>query len=179
MKLRLVTGGARGGKSRYAQDVAWRSGGAHVTYVAVARASDPEMARRIARHRSARPREWTTLEAPRHADHAVLAATSPTVVLDCLTVLLANAVADLEPATEIAALEVMEAEVDGLLEAAATRTGLLVVVSNEVGFGVHPETAIGRWFRDGLGLANQRVALVADDVVLMVAGIPIPVKGSV
>ncbi|MGH7575329.1 MAG: bifunctional adenosylcobinamide kinase/adenosylcobinamide-phosphate guanylyltransferase [Longimicrobiales bacterium] len=177
MRIILVTGGARGGKSRYAQERAWALGGSAVTFIATADASDDEMARRIERHRAARPSDWATIEAPRDAGRAVLAAETDVVLLDCLNVLAANALTGRDAArSEIDALAAIDAEIDGLLSAAASRDGLLIVVSNEVGFGVHPPTALGRWFRDGLGIANQRVATIADEVVLMVAGVPLHVK---
>jgi adenosylcobinamide kinase/adenosylcobinamide-phosphate guanylyltransferase len=177
MRLAVVTGGARSGKSRWAQDRALALGGDHVTVVATASAGDEEMARRIARHRAERRPTWTTIEAPREAGRAVGRATTDVVVLDCLTVLLGNTI-DVATAArgEDAALAAMTTEVDGLLAAARTRTGTLIVVTNEAGLGVHPPTEIGRWFRDGLGTANQRLVAAADEVVLMVAGLELRLK---
>lgn len=177
MRVILITGGARGGKSRYAQERALALGGSAVTFIATAGAGDDEMVRRIEEHRAARPAGWMTIEAPRDAGRAVLAAKTDVVVLDCLNVLAANALADRDTASsEVRALAAIRAETDHLVAAATGRDGVLLVVSNEVGFGVHPPTALGRWFRDGLGAANQQVAAIADEVVLMVAGVPLHVK---
>lgn len=176
MRVTLITGGARGGKSRYAQERALALGGSAVTFIATASAGDDEMARRIEEHRAARPAGWMTIEAPRDAGRAVLAAQTDVVVLDCLNMLAANAISGRAAGSEVDALAAIGAETDGLLDAAASRDGALLVVTNEVGFGVHPPTRLGRWFRDGLGAANQRVAAIADEVVLMVAGVPLHVK---
>lgn len=178
MRIHLVTGGARGGKSGYAARLATRIGGEDVTFIATARASDEEMARRIARHRAERSKDWATIEVPVGADRAVRAAATEVVLLDCLTLLTANALEAAYPDGEEAALRAMREEAERLIAAARGRPGRLIVVTNEVGFGIHPETAAGRWFRDGLGTANQLVAQAADDVVLMVSGIPVAVKAS-
>lgn len=179
MRVILITGGARGGKSRYAQERALALGGSAVTFIATASAGDDEMVRRIEEHRANRPAGWVTIEASRDAGRAVLAAQTDVVVLDCLNMLAANALSGLAAASsEVDALAAIGAETDGLIAAAASRDGVLLVVSNEVGFGVHPPTPLGRWFRDGLGAANQRVAAIADEVVLMVAGVPLHVKNG-
>lgn len=177
MELILITGGARSGKSRHAEQTALRLGGGAVTYIATAAAGDDEMERRIAEHRARRPAGWITLEAQSGAGDAVLAAPTGVVLLDCLAILASNALLAAEQEGERAAVAAVLGEVDALLEAAARRRGTLIVVSNEVGFGVVPPSALGRWFRDALGLANQRVAAAAREVVLTVAGIPLVVKG--
>jgi adenosylcobinamide kinase/adenosylcobinamide-phosphate guanylyltransferase len=176
LRLILVTGGARGGKSRYAQARAADLGGDRVTVIATARSVDAEMERRIARHREQRPVAWTTVEAPRRVGDAILAARTDVVLLDCLSVLAGNALADARPQDEGAAMDAMRSETDGLLGAVQRRDGTLVVVTNEVGFGVHPPTSLGRWFRDGLGEANRRIAEIAHEVVLMVSGLPVSLK---
>ncbi len=177
MRLEVVTGGARSGKSRWAQARALALGGEDVTVVATATAGDEEMARRIARHRAERRATWTTIEAPREAGRAVGRARTDVVVLDCLTVLLGNTIDAATTARgEDAALAAMAAEVDGLLSAVRARDGTLIVVTNETGLGVHPPTEIGRWFRDGLGIANQRLAAAADQFVLLVAGLELRFK---
>lgn len=179
MRIYLVTGGARGGKSRYAVEVARRIGGRDVTFVASASASDEEMARRIARHREERRAlGWRTIEAPVEAHRAVRAAETAVVLLDCLTLLSANAMSSVYREGEDAALHAMRDEAEQLILAAQERTGTLIVVTNEVGFGIHPETNAGRWFRDGLGIVNQLVAAAADEVTLMVSGVPVTVKSS-
>jgi adenosylcobinamide kinase/adenosylcobinamide-phosphate guanylyltransferase len=179
MKIHLVTGGARGGKSRYAVELAGRIGGKDVTFVATANASDEEMARRITRHREERRASgWATIEAPVAAYRAVRSAETAVVLLDCLTLLSANTMASAYAEGEEAAICAMRDEAEQLVAAAGDRPGTLIVVTNEVGFGIHPETTAGRWFRDGLGIANQVVAAAADEVTLMVSGIPVTVKPS-
>jgi adenosylcobinamide kinase / adenosylcobinamide-phosphate guanylyltransferase len=145
-----------------------------VAFVATAEALDDEMAARIARHRAERPRDWLTVEAPRDllAVLATLRGRADVVLVDCLNVWVANLLGD-KP-------DMADADVDGhvaALEATAAHPGFhLLCVSNEVGWGVHPETPLGRRFRDVLGLVNQAVARAADEVVLMVAGCPVVVK---
>ena len=178
MKLILVTGGARGGKSRYAEARAKALAGDAVTYVATARPVDDETRARIARHRAMRPAAWRTVEAPSTAASAIAEATTDVVLLDCMTLLSADALEHPTPPNEEAAVEAMAARADQVLAAAAGRSGVLIVVTNEVGFGVHPASEIGRWFQDGLGRVNQRLAAASDEVVLMVVGIPMTVKAA-
>ncbi|HEX7051913.1 MAG TPA: bifunctional adenosylcobinamide kinase/adenosylcobinamide-phosphate guanylyltransferase [Longimicrobiales bacterium] len=183
MRLILVTGGVRSGKSRYAADLAARLGGDAVTFIATAAAGDTEMAERIARHRATRPAAWTTLEAERNAAAALRAAATDVVLLDCLTLLASNifltaAAADGAPAEhrEALARDAVEAEIRELLDATRERDGTLIIVTNEIGLGVVPATELGRWFRDAMGEANQRVAAAADEVVLLVSGLPLVLK---
>ena len=182
VRLILVTGGARSGKSDYAERRALELGAEAVTYVATAAPGDDEMARRIARHRDGRPRGWRTVEAPRDAGAAVCAAATDVVLLDCLTLLASNALLSVAgrdggEGAEDAAQAAVVSEVDALCAAAAGRSGTLLVVTNEVGLGVVPPTPLGRWFRDALGAANRRLAAAADEVVLLVSGVPVHVKG--
>ncbi len=174
--LILITGGARSGKSAYAECRAAELGGGAVTYIATAEARDVEMERRITRHRAERPASWTTIEAPRGAAAAVHDAATATVLLDCLTLLASNALLAAEPDGEDAALAAVAAEVAGLRDAVLARDGPTLVVTNEVGMGVHPPTALGRWYRDALGRANARFAADAAEVVLMVSGIPVRIR---
>jgi adenosylcobinamide kinase/adenosylcobinamide-phosphate guanylyltransferase len=165
----LVLGGARAGKSAYAVARA-AVVGERVTFVATAEAGDPEMAARIACHQADRPPRWNTVEAPLALAEAVagLEGKADAVIVDCLTLWVANLLArrpDL-PDREL----LVEAE--RLADLGQRRLFGLVLVSNEVGWGVHPETALGRRFRDALGLVNQAVARAADEVVLLVAGCP-------
>jgi adenosylcobinamide kinase/adenosylcobinamide-phosphate guanylyltransferase len=176
MKLILVTGGARGGKSGYAEARAKALGGDDVTYIATARPIDDETRARIARHRATRPAAWRTVEAPSTAAGAIAEAATGVVLLDCMTLLSADALERPSPPNEEAAVEVMVARADQVLRSAAARSGVLIVVTNEVGFGVHPASEIGRWFQDGLGRVNQRLAAAADEVVLLIAGIPLTIK---
>ncbi|MCZ0936318.1 MAG: bifunctional adenosylcobinamide kinase/adenosylcobinamide-phosphate guanylyltransferase [Gemmatimonadetes bacterium] len=176
MELVLVTGGVRSGKSRWAQGEALARGGEEVTVIATAEAVDDEMRDRIAAHRRDRPAGWHTIEAPARAGEAIVAAGTDTVLLDCVTVLTGMAIGRSGADAEAAALGAMAAEIDGILDARAARTGLLIVVTNEVGWSVHPPTALGRWYQDGLGIANQRLAAAADRVVLMVSGLELRLK---
>ena len=175
-RIILVTGGARSGKSSWAEARAAEIGGDAVTYVATAQAFDDEMARRIARHRADRPQAWTTVEAPLEAAAAVANAATPTVLVDCLTVLASNALLAVEARGEDACLAAVQAQARALRDAALAREGTTIVVTNEVGMGVHPPTALGRWYRDALGRAHALVAASAEEVVLMVSGIPVRIK---
>jgi adenosylcobinamide kinase/adenosylcobinamide-phosphate guanylyltransferase len=175
-RIILVTGGARSGKSAWAERRAAELGGDSVTYVATAQALDEEMVRRIARHRQDRPQAWTTVEAPTDAAEAVAAAGTATVLVDCLTVLASNALLAAESGGEEACLAAVHAQAEALRDAALAREGTTVVVTNEVGMGVHPPTALGRWYRDALGRANALLAAAADEVVLMVSGIPVRIR---
>ena len=168
----FVLGGARSGKSRFAQKIA--SGYANVTFIATAKPSDPEMELRIERHRKSRPASWQTLEVPLDLDLAISGIQDPTQlgVIDCLTVYLANVMSKTQ-GKESAIREYIER----LCSALGKVRSPVILVSNEVGSGVHAPTATGRLFSDLLGELNQQVAALADNVILMVAGIPIPIKG--
>jgi adenosylcobinamide kinase/adenosylcobinamide-phosphate guanylyltransferase len=178
--LTLILGGARSGKSAFAQRQAARLGG-RVLYVATAEAGDDEMAARIAAHRTERPAAWMTLEAP-HRVGAAIRQTTPAdvVVVDCLTLLANNVLvplADSVPAAE--AETALLVEIDALLAAYHASDAEWFVVSNEVGLGLVPDNPLGRLYRDALGRANQRAAAAADNVILMVAGLPLAVKGRI
>jgi adenosylcobinamide kinase/adenosylcobinamide-phosphate guanylyltransferase len=176
--LTLILGGARSGKSTHAQQLAQEHGGDDVLFVATAQALDDEMAARIAAHRAGRPAAWRTLEAPRHVGETISQAGSCGVVLvDCLTLLVSNAVVALPESASVAEAETAAlAEVEDLI--AAYRRGMAswIVISNEVGLGLVPPYPVGRAYRDALGHANQRLASEADEVLFMVAGIPMKVK---
>jgi adenosylcobinamide kinase/adenosylcobinamide-phosphate guanylyltransferase len=168
----LVLGGARSGKSRFA--VSGLGGRARVVYVATAQAGDEDMAARIARHQAERSPQWTTVEAPYELVPAIsrALAASDAVVVDCLTVWVANLM--LRGDTDEAILK----EADGVAALAASPRVELRIVSNETGLGVHPPTVDGLRFRDLLGVVNQRVAAAASRVVLMVAGLPHMLKDT-
>jgi adenosylcobinamide kinase/adenosylcobinamide-phosphate guanylyltransferase len=170
----LVLGGARSGKSRYAQQLAEQS--RHVVFVATAKASDEEMRAKIERHRKDRPEEWPTVEEPVDLPKvlAEYELKSEVIVVDCLTIFAANL---LEAEGEDN--DAIERSVEALCEALRTAQCTVVLVSNEVGSGVVPAYAVGCRYRDLLGEINQKVARVADDVVLMVAGLPLALKGHV
>ena len=165
MSLTLVLGGARSGKSRYAQGAAEalaRERGIVPTFIATGEAGDTEMAERIARHRADRGGGWRTVEAPLALAEAVAALTAQDdAVVDCLTLWLANAMA----------AEVGHAErVAALPAALAASPARLWVISNEVGWGIVPDNPLARRFRDEAGLLHQRVAALAAETLLVVAG---------
>lgn len=169
MTSTLVLGGARSGKSRYAEGLG-ESFESRI-YIATAEALDGEMAERIARHRGDRGAGWTTIEAPAALAEAVREGTREGrfVLVDCVTVWLGNLMhhgIDHEP------------HVGALCEAVRATKGRLVIVSNEVGQGIVPENAMARRFRDVQGIANQRLAAVVDEVVFVTAGIPAVLKRS-
>ena len=148
--ITLVLGGARSGKSALAER---RAGSGPVTYVATAVAAD--MPERVAAHRARRPQAWTTVETEDPV--GVLDTAGGTVLVDSLTAWVARA-----PDFRV--------DVEALCRSLSGRVGATVLVSDEVGLGVHPSTEAGRRFRDALGLVNQAVAAVADEVLLVVAG---------
>jgi adenosylcobinamide kinase/adenosylcobinamide-phosphate guanylyltransferase len=188
--LILVLGGARSGKSTYAEALALTLG-RQVLYVATAEALDDEMRARVAAHQAGRPADWHTLEAPLNVGTALTArlaaAEADVILLDCLTLLVSNAILSATGSEESGgpdapepnlgrAWVAVQAEVDALLEASRRLGVHLIVVSNEVGLGVVPPYSLGRTYRDCLGRANQAVARIADRVVLMVAGLPVDLK---
>lgn len=158
--ITLVLGGARSGKSLVAERLATQSG-ASVTYVAtITLKGDAELAARIAEHQLRRPAEWTTLECGDELAR-VLRETSGTVLVDSL-------------GPWLAALPAMDANAGELCAALKDRVHDSIIVSDEVGWGVHPESTEGRMFRDKLGSLNQAIAAVADHVLLVVAGRVLP-----
>lgn len=181
-RLILLLGGARSGKSTYAENWA-QAHGERVLFVATAQAFDDEMRDRIARHQASRPANWDTLEAPLNTGAAITAACAAvaydTVVVDCITLLATNALLNLpEDADQSAVDAAIIAEIDALIATYQATTATWLIVSNEVGMGVVPPTRLGRFFRDGLGRANQRLAMAADEVLLLVAGLPWALKRS-
>lgn len=173
----FITGGARSGKSGFAEQLARDRGGA-VTYIATAAAGDEEMQARIAEHRERRPAGWRTIE----VDSGLAAvleeevADGATVLVDCLTLYLSSRLLAQEPGDAGAAARSVAGEVDELSAACASSNGNLIVVSNEVGMGIVPDNALARAFRDLAGRANQRLAAAAAEVYLCVSGIPVRVK---
>lgn len=169
----LLLGGARSGKSRYAVEQARVIGGL-AAVVATARAVDRDMAARIARHRAERPAQWVTLEEPLDVAAACrrAARSNDLVIVDCVTVWVSNLMERGDDDTLVLAA------VDDLAKLLRERLVSIILVSNEVGQGVHPPTELGRRFRDLLGVVNQRLAAAADRVTLMVAALPLTVKDT-
>ena len=166
--LTLILGGARSGKSRYAERLVLASGLTPV-YVATAEALDAEMAARIAQHRARRDKSWRTIEEPIDLVGVLLreCRSGQAVLVDCLTLWLTNLMMAQWP---------VQAESTRLLELLPTRAGDLVLVSNEVGLGVIPTDAMARAFIEHAGWLHQRIAEQADVVVFMSAGLPLHLK---
>jgi adenosylcobinamide kinase/adenosylcobinamide-phosphate guanylyltransferase len=171
--LALILGGARSGKSTFAEQLAV-SAHARVTYLASAQAFDDEMRARIAKHQAERPAHWRTVECPYDPAGALRAHAGETdcFLLDCLTLLVSNLLLRDETAPDA---PVHEAIAD-LLTAQRESGACLICVSNEVGLGLVPDNPLGRRYRDLLGRVNQQVAAAADQVYFLVAGIPLEVK---
>lgn len=165
----LVLGGARSGKSRYAQQRAEALPGALI-YVATAQAFDGEMADRIERHRADRGDRWGLIEAPLDLAETIGRESAPgrTLLIDCLTLWASNL---------LFAERDAEAEGRELANALAGAQGDVILVSNEVGLGIVPDNALARRFRDEAGRINQMVAEVADEAVFVAAGLPLRLKG--
>jgi adenosylcobinamide kinase/adenosylcobinamide-phosphate guanylyltransferase len=179
-KLTFILGGARSGKSTYAQKLAQEHGG-QVLYVATATAGDDEMKTRIEAHRAERPANWQTLEAPLKVGETIERFLSEhkaeVILLDCITLLATNVILQLpENVDQKEADEAVKNEVDALIACINRSDAQWIVVSNEVGLGLVPPYPLGRLYRDALGRANQQLASCADRVILMVAGVPMNIQ---
>lgn len=185
-RLLLIMGGARSGKSAFAERLG-QSSGKHVAFIATATASDDDMRERIAHHRASRPATWSTIEEPLDLTHAVQQAAqiADVLLLDCITLWLNNWLwqqrnSDFEADATLSNRYSEQAlqEIDRLLATLALlpTQKTLLVVSNEVGLGIHPAYAVSRVYRDILGRVNQRLAQAAERVYLMVAGLAVDIK---
>jgi adenosylcobinamide kinase/adenosylcobinamide-phosphate guanylyltransferase len=165
----LVLGGARSGKSSFAERLVAESGLGKV-YLATGRAWDGEMQERIAAHKAQRGPDWTTIEEPLELAGALEAASGSDriVLVDCLTLWLTNV---------MMAERDVEAGFSGLVEALPRLAGPVILVSNEVGLGIVPENRMARDFRDHAGRLHQKIAALADAVVFVAAGLPLRMKG--
>ncbi|MGD8405355.1 MAG: bifunctional adenosylcobinamide kinase/adenosylcobinamide-phosphate guanylyltransferase [Anaerolineales bacterium] len=189
-KLTLLLGGARSGKSSYAERRAKELGGDNVLYVATSETKDEEMVGRVEKHRSERPSAWVTVEAPRNIAQAIRQERSveKVILLDCMTFLVANYLMDAaapeddpfdDPSSDPFDAQIegqVVTDVEDLISFVKDADVEMLVVSNEVGLGVVPPYELGRAYRDILGRANQILARQADEVLLFVAGIPMKVK---
>jgi adenosylcobinamide kinase / adenosylcobinamide-phosphate guanylyltransferase len=166
----LVLGGARSGKSRHAERLVEAAAGAG-TYCATAEAGDAEMAARIAEHRARRGRFWRTVEAPLALADTIAAEAAPErpLLVDCLTLWLSNLMLAGRP---------LDREFGGLAASLRDAAGPIVLVANEVGLGLVPENRLGRDFRDAAGRLNQEMAVLADRVVFVAAGLPLVLKAT-
>ncbi len=187
----LILGGARSGKSRHAEQRALdaaRQDGLKVTYIATAESRDGEMARRIAHHRERRPADWGCIEEPLHlaARLRELATPDTCILVDCLTLWLSNLIFAGQAATQAEAGEAGEAtrcpifsgETTALIETLPQLPGRIILVSNEVGWGIVPMHPVSRLFADEQGRLNQRVAAVCERVTLVAAGLPLILKSA-
>ncbi len=166
-KLIFILGGVRYGKSSFALKLA-RESGKRVTFIATAAATDSDMKRRIEIHKNTRPKEWKTVEAKNNLDRKIRQEKNEVILIDCLTVY-ASYLMDL-PEIKISN------HIKKIIEAVKESASDVILVSNEVGCGVHPETKLGRIYRDILGRINQSFAQASDEFYVMFAGIPINIK---
>ncbi len=180
----LIIGGVRSGKSALANARA-RQSGLQVVYLATARAEDPEMARRVAHHRAERPAQWSSVEEPLHLGAALRRHAGPRtcILVDCLTLWLSNLFFAGRAATQAEAgaqvdCPLLADQTAALLQCLPVLAGRLILVSNEVGSGIVPVSAVGRAFADEQGRLNQKVAAACDRVTLTVAGLPLELKGA-
>jgi len=180
----LITGGGRSGKSAYAEKLAKGTGG--VLYIATGTACDEEMAERIERHKAARPKDWFTWEKQfgfSDIENKYDADSFGTVLLDCVANLLMGILFEEIPDPDDFATEDFDRveqaamlEIEVLCDYAVKQKKRLIIVTNEVGMGIIPETRYSRYYRDALGRINKHAAELSDYVVLMVAGIPLKLK---
>ncbi len=167
--MTLITGGARAGKSRFAQERALALFGPRVSVIATAEPNDEEMRLRIARHKAERPPSWETLEEALEVGGAFSKAKNDAVLLDCATLWVANL---------MGAGRKVGAAVEDLLARFHSGGRRLFVVSNEVGLGLVPEHPLARSYRDQLGMVNQMLAGEASEVWFVVSGLPLRIKGG-
>lgn len=167
----FITGGARSGKSAFAERLANDLNGKRA-YIATAQALDPEMAARIERHRKERGGAWDTYEEPLAVAELLrkLSGRYEIALLDCLTLWLSNVIAHTDNDDAVAVRS------DDLVSAVKDFGGTCIIVSNEVGLGIVPDNPLARRFRDLAGILNQKMALTADEVFLTTAGIPVKIK---
>ena len=179
MNITFILGGARSGKSSYAQKLAEESGKS-VTFLATAQALDGEMSARIQKHQSERPQHWQTLESPFRIASHVKEIKSEMVILDCITLLVSNLLMQFvkdDLVDETLLMQSVQKEMEDLCLVMRESDQHWILISNEVGLGLVPPYQMGRVYRDWLGWANQRVAKEAENVLFMVAGIPMVIKG--
>ncbi len=180
----LILGGARSGKSRLAEERAVQTA-LPVIYLATAEARDGEMTRRIAHHRARRPADWGCAEEPLYLADALLELSQPgnCILVDCLTLWLSNLFFAGQAAAQAEAGQVVECsllrgEINQLLAALPTLPGQVILVSNEVGWGIVPMNPLARLFADEQGRLNQQVAALCPQVTLVAAGLPLSLKGG-
>ena len=166
-KLIFILGGVRAGKSSFALELAQKLG-KKVTFIATATPLDSEMRKRIKNHRDARPKNWKTIEVTHNLDEKIDREKNKVILIDCLTVYVSH----LMSLPEVKILNHIQKIIKVIKESKSD----VILVSNEVGCGVHPETKLGRDYRDVLGRINQMFAEAADEFYVMFAGIPMNMK---
>lgn len=182
-KIVLVTGGARSGKSTFAEKLVAESG-KKIAYIATSQIFDEEMRFRVALHRKRRPVDWQTYEAPFDAQRAIEAAAQQhdAILFDCITIYLSNILCQLEEQKLDKPEQIYQltrqkiSQLITAAEEAAAQGAVVVFVTNEVGAGIVPENKLSRLYRDISGLANQQLAKAAADVYAVIAGIPVNIK---
>jgi adenosylcobinamide kinase/adenosylcobinamide-phosphate guanylyltransferase len=173
-KLVFVTGAARSGKSYFAEKMAAAAEG-KVTYIATCVPADDEMLDRVARHQARRPASWETIEEAYNPARVIkeFDESGRVFLLDCLTLLVSNLI--LQPDKALSEKEVLE-KIDELGRVSSESAAQVIIVSNEVGWGIVPGDPLSRLYRDIIGRANQIIAAYADEAYLTIAGIPIELK---
>lgn len=184
-KAILITGGARSGKSRYAEKLA-RDLGGDILYIATAVAFDDEMKNRIKKHKEARPDEWDTYEGYKGLGQVIMeqGGKYKGILLDCITVMITNIILEqVDFGDEIPsqsdferAEELINDEIDQLMQSIRQSDATVIMVTNELGSGIVPENLFARIFRDIAGRSNQQIAEAADEVYMAVCGIPVKIK---
>ncbi|QUI25125.1 bifunctional adenosylcobinamide kinase/adenosylcobinamide-phosphate guanylyltransferase [Vallitalea pronyensis] len=186
MRMTVVTGGARSGKSTYAEQLA-KERGRHIGYIATAVVTDQDMEERINRHKMSRPKEWTTIEQYRDFDALDdgLLEGRDLFLLDCVTTMVTNLMFDEDMDYDTCSNEAIQkvedyifAEIEKLLQRMEEEQKQLIVVTNEVGMGLVPAYRLGSIFRDIAGRVNQYLATRADEVYFMISSIPMKIKGA-
>jgi adenosylcobinamide kinase/adenosylcobinamide-phosphate guanylyltransferase len=167
----LLTGGIKSGKSRHALEIGGNLAGDKI-FVATAQAWDAEMKTRIEKHKAERSADWRTIEEPLEIAHVLNSHKNGVFIIDCLTIWTSNL---LEKADEAE----FQKEADRLASAVAEFKGTVILVTNEVGLGIIPANAASRKYGDRLGLLNQKIAAVCDTVAMLVAGLPVQIKGKI
>ncbi len=185
-KIILVTGGARSGKSSYAESILKDND--NVIYIATAIAFDDEMKDRIKKHQNMRNKKWETVDAYRNLKEVIAAKSKnrDALFFDCVTIMVSNLmIIDRDVNWDIISQEKLNEiegevlrEIDALMEAMKAFRGTSVLVTNELGMGIVPEYPLSRYYRDIAGRVNQRIAAAADEVTLVVSGIPLKIKGE-
>lgn len=177
-KIILVTGGARSGKSRFAEQYVAKHG-IEIAYIATAQIYDDEMKLRVELHKNRRPAEWTTYESPYMAENAIVEASKKhdTILFDCLTLYTSNMLFAKSAPQEIKRrYEYVKERIEILLKTSRASKRQIIFVTNEVGMSIVPENALAREYRDLAGLVNQLIAANADEVYMVISGIAVDIK---